>query len=645
MNMKFEFMKIAERIVRTKYLNRWIVMMLDVLLSTGVTLFAYCFVRYLREENVDWFIFGHLAIIAVIISCGTLALMRSYRMVMRFTTLRETWRIGCAMFLKVIALYPLISVSYPFFSKERLIVGGVLDMMTSTVVLVAVRVVLVTLYGRLKKYIGGKLKRVLIYGMNDQSASLNMALSNNFLPSYKVVGYLVMGKRYKHLRLSGESVYFAINEESFVRIVKDLHINSIVFPDYVTAQEEQKRLLTFCQKYNIEMLVLPSVEDLSSGGQLSRPRMKEIHLEDLLGRDEIEINMQEIAEGLDGKVVMVTGAAGSIGSELCRQLTRFKVKRLIFFDSAETPMHNIQLEFLDKYPDTPFVPVIGDVRSPERVDFVFRNYHPQVVFHAAAYKHVPLMELNPCEAIRVNVFGTRNVADYSVKYGVERFVVVSTDKAVNPTNIMGASKRLAEIYVQSLSVAIRDGKHEGKTCFITTRFGNVLGSNGSVIPRFREQIRNGGPVTVTHPDIIRYFMTIPEACRLVMEAGTMGHGGEIYIFEMGKPVKIADMARKMIELSGFIPDKEISIVYTGLRPGEKLYEELLSNKENTLPTSHEKIRIAKVREYDYDEIVPSIDQLTELSVLVRIPEMVQLMKKIVPEFISRNSEFEKYDKH
>ena len=617
---------------------------MDVLLSTIVTLFAYCFVRYLREEAIDWVAFGNLAVLTVLVSGVSFAMFRTFRVVLRFTTLREIWRIGCAMLLKVIVLYPLVNTILMALSMKQLILGALLDMMTSTVVLVSVRVVLVSLYDFLKKSMAGHLKRVLIYGMDDQSAALNMALSNNFLPSYKVVGYLVIGKRYKHLRLSGEAVYFAINEESFMRVVRDLKVDCVVFPDYAAAQEERSRLMTYCQRHNIEMLLLPSVEDLNSGND-NRSRMKEIHLEDLLGREEIKINMEEIAAGLDGKVVMVTGAAGSIGSELCRQLTRFKVKQLVFLDSAETPMHNIQLEFTDKYPEVPFVPVIGDVRSPERVDFVFRNYHPQVVFHAAAYKHVPLMELNPCEAVRVNVAGTRNVADYAVKYGVERFVMVSTDKAVNPTNVMGASKRLAEIYVQSLSVAIRDGKRPGHTRFITTRFGNVLGSNGSVIPRFREQIRNGGPVTVTHPDIIRYFMTIPEACRLVMEAGTMGQGGEIYIFEMGKPVKIADMARRMIELSGFVPDKDISIVYTGLRPGEKLYEELLSNKENTLPTTHEKIRVAKVQEYDYEEIVSEIDKLNELAVRVDIPAMVRLMKAIVPEFVSRNSEFEKYDKH
>jgi len=287
--------------------------------------------------------------------------------------------------------------------------------------------------------------------------------------------------------------------------------------------------------------------------------------------------------------------------------------------------------------------VIGDVRSETRVDSIFGCYQPNVVFHAAAYKHVPLMESNPCEAIRVNVRGTRNVADMAVKYNVERFVMVSTDKAVNPTNVMGCSKRLAEIYVQSLATALKNGSKQGSTKFITTRFGNVLGSNGSVIPRFREQIANGGPVTVTHPDIIRYFMTIPEACRLVLEAGTMGKGGEIFIFEMGEPVKIADLARRMIELAGFEPDVDIQISYTGLRPGEKLYEELLSNEENTLPTPHEKIRVAKVREYNYQEIEPRIDSLTQVARQGLVLDTVLQMKQIVPEFISQNSEFEKLD--
>ena len=393
----------------------------------------------------------------------------------------------------------------------------------------------------------------------------------------------------------------------------------------------------------MHMLVLPSIDKLQTGKSQFH-FLPEVRIEDLLGRDEIRINMKEIADSLKGKVVLVTGAAGSIGSELCRQLCTFGLKKLILFDSAETPMHNIRLELEEKFPDVRFEPVMGDIRMINRVESVFSRFHPQILFHAAAYKHVPLMEENPCEAVHTNVYGTRNVANMAVKYGVEKFVMISTDKAVNPTNVMGASKRLAEIYVQSLSLAINEGKIPGKTQFITTRFGNVLGSNGSVIPRFREQLSKGGPLTVTHPDIIRYFMTIPEACRLVLEAAFMGKGGEIFVFDMGTPVKIADLARRMIELSGLIPDKDIEIKYTGLRPGEKLYEELLATKENTLPTENQKIYRAKVREYDYKEVDYAIDQLTELAIRVEKMEMVKMMKQIVPEFKSKNSEYEKLDK-
>jgi FlaA1/EpsC-like NDP-sugar epimerase len=361
-------------------------------------------------------------------------------------------------------------------------------------------------------------------------------------------------------------------------------------------------------------------------------------------RQEIQISMDKIVDNFQGKVVMVTGAAGSIGSELCRQLASFGVKELVLFDNSETPMHYLRLELEEKYPDLTFTPIIGDVRIKARLDYAFRKWRPQVVFHAAAYKHVPLMEENPCEAVLVNVAGSRNVADKCLEYDVEKMVMISTDKAVNPTNIMGCTKRLAEIYVQSLGLAMEQGKIKGKTKFVTTRFGNVLGSNGSVIPRFREQIENGGPVTVTHPDINRFFMTIPEACRLVMEAATMSTGNQIFVFDMGESVKIDTLARRMIMLAGFVPDKDIKIKYTGLRPGEKLYEEVLSNKENTLPTNHSRIRIAQVREYDYNDAAVAADKLEEYSRAVIIPEMVQLMKEVVPEFISKNSRFEIYDK-
>lgn len=389
--------------------------------------------------------------------------------------------------------------------------------------------------------------------------------------------------------------------------------------------------------------MLPTIDELREGTKTLR-NLPDIRIEDLLGRDEIHINTGEIANFLKGKVVMVTGAAGSIGSELCRQLCHFGLKQLVLFDSAETPMHNIRLELEEKFPQVEFTPVMGDVRMVDRVESVFRRFHPQIVFHAAAYKHVPLMEENPCEAVHTNVYGTHNVADMAVKYDVDKFIMISTDKAVNPTNVMGASKRLAEIYVQSLSVAISKGLHPGKTRFITTRFGNVLGSNGSVIPRFREQLAKGGPLTVTHPDIIRYFMTIPEACRLVLEAAFMGKGNEIFVFDMGTPVKIADLARRMIELAGLVPDKDIEIQYTGLRPGEKLYEELLAIKENTLPTLNEKIYRAQVREYDFKEINELMDPLVHLAVCVDKVRTVKLMKEIVPEFKSKNSEYEALDK-
>ncbi|MFA7044564.1 MAG: UDP-N-acetylglucosamine 4,6-dehydratase family protein, partial [Bacteroidales bacterium] len=355
---------------------------------------------------------------------------------------------------------------------------------------------------------------------------------------------------------------------------------------------------------------------------------------------EIKIDMERIGEQTHGKVILISGAAGSIGSELVRQISQFKPKLLLLFDMAETPLHNLRLEMEKDYPDLNFVSIIGDVRSEKRLDFVFRKYHPQIIYHAAAYKHVPLMEENPCEAILVNVKGTMNLSNAALKYKSESFVMISTDKAVNPTNVMGASKRIAEIYVQSLAK-----ENEGKAGirFVTTRFGNVLGSNGSVIPHFKEQIEKGGPVSVTHPDIIRYFMTIPEACRLVLEAASFGKSGEIYVFDMGSPVKIVDLARRMIELAGFVPDVDIKIEYIGLRPGEKLYEELLNDKEKTKPTIHDKITVASVRQYEFDKVVDSIRKMIDLSQDVEIKEVVKSMKKMVPEFKSQNSPFSEFD--
>ena len=430
-------------------------------------------------------------------------------------------------------------------------------------------------------------------------------------------------------------------EKEFDDAIAEVDADAILFATEEETRLEKDRMIKYATACGLKLLFAPEIDEMVDG-KIAHS-LRKIEIEDLLMRPEIKISMNEIIANFKGKTVMVTGAAGSIGSELCRQLATFGIKELILFDNAETPMHNLRLEMEERFPKLRFVPVIGDVRLLPRLDYAFRKWRPQVVFHAAAYKHVPLMEENPCEAVLVNVAGTRNVADKCIEYDVEKMVMVSTDKAVNPTNVMGCTKRLAEIYVQSMGLAMEQGKKAGKTRFVTTRFGNVLGSNGSVIPRFREQIAKGGPVTVTHPDITRFFMTIPEACRLVMEAATMSTGNQIFVFDMGESVKIDDLARRMIYLAGYKPDVDIRIEYSGLRPGEKLYEEVLATNENTMPTDHSRIRIAKVRDYDFDEAKTSVDELEKLSREVRIADMVKLMKQIVPEFISKNSMFEVYD--
>lgn len=516
-----------------------------------------------------------------------------------------------------------------------------LDFLLTFVLLILARVCCVAIYQRSFQTLALDQRRRLLVYLDPEKDQTTMPSFSSLSPDNVIVGYLRFGKRDTQ-RIGGIKLYSIENEEDFRKLLLHVHANAVLFQSRGQVKEESDRLVRYGEKYKTQML-LGETEEVRNG-QVRPARLTEVRIEDLLGREEIKINMENIKRELQGKTVLVTGAAGSIGSEICRQLCTFGLKELVLFDMAETPMHNIRLELEDTFPDVTFTPVVGDIRVVPRVTWLMRTYKPQVVFHAAAYKHVSLMEENPCEAVLANVVGTRNLADLAVEYGVERFVMISTDKAVNPTNVMGASKRLAEIYVQTLSMSIAKGEIQGHTKFITTRFGNVLGSNGSVIPRFREQLMKGGPLTVTHPDIIRYFMTIPEAVRLVLEAGVMGEGNEIFVFDMGKPVKIADLARRMIELAGLVPDQDIKIEYTGLRPGEKLYEELLATKENTLPTPNEKIFRAHVREYDRAEVVAAIDHLKEIAQTVDRMETVKCMKQIVPEFKSKNSDFEKLDK-
>ncbi|MBD5200936.1 MAG: polysaccharide biosynthesis protein [Bacteroidales bacterium] len=570
---------------------------------------------------------------------------RIYRSIIRYSTLHEfvqmCFAVACKELIMSIVAGWMIAARY-ISSPALAVVLIALDFFITVAAMLLIRVLMLMVYrfliGKVNKDMGGN--RVLIYGTDEKAASTFTRLRHS--PHYQVVGFLAPGKPSDNKLLLGLPVLHFHDPEEIIRMKEKMGLSGLLFAHHADLQHEKDRLLTLSQKTALKVFVAPEIDEVTNSSQLSRT-IRKIKIEDLLGRPEIKIPMEEVKRGLAGKVVMVTGAAGSIGSELCRQLAGLGVSRLIMLDNAETPLHNVRLEFEDKYPWLNFVPVIGDVRSRQRLDYIFRHYHPQVVFHAAAYKHVPLMEENPCEAVLVNVDGSRNVADKCVEYDVEKMVMVSTDKAVNPTNIMGCTKRLAEIYVQSLGLALEKGLVKGKTTFVTTRFGNVLGSNGSVIPRFTEQIERGGPVTVTDPEIRRFFMTIPEACRLVMDAATIATGTHIYVFDMGTSIKIADLAKRMIHLAGYRPDIDINIEYTGLRPGEKLYEEVLATKENTLPTSHKRIFVAKVREYEYETARKTMLRLKELSEAVDVQEMVITMKRTVPEFKSKHSVFEKYD--
>jgi FlaA1/EpsC-like NDP-sugar epimerase len=587
-----------------------------------------------------WQHFKLLGVYSVLASGIALLTFRVYDNVIRHSTLREAWRIIATASLKALLIVMLCRI---FLSEINFKLIGLSDFFVTVVVLFTVRILISNIYNTLRLSTFRKRKYILVYGTGDDSVALVASgASDLFMPDYRVQGFITTDSKKKKFHIAGYPVYQVENVEKLKKLATQHDIDGILFPYIQIARKEKEQLIRYCENINLRILTIPDLEEMKNG-RIHRT-VRRVKIEDLLGREEIRINLKETGNLLEGKTVLVTGAAGSIGSEICRQLAGFHIRQLICFDMGETPMHTLRLELEEKFPSLHFVPIIGNVCNEARINFVFNTYHPEIVFHAAAYKHVPLMEENPCEAIRVNVYGTKVIADYAVRCGVEKFVMVSTDKAVNPTSIMGCSKRIAEIYVQSLNKAIVRDNMKGNTKFVTTRFGNVLGSNGSVIPRFRDQIKNGGPVTVTHPDIIRFFMTIPEACRLVLEAGTMGNGGEIFVFEMGTPVKIADLARRMIELSGLKPNEDISIVYTGLRPGEKLYEELLSNGELTRKTPHEKIRVASVREYEYDAVVPRIELLVNFSYEVNIPEMVKEMKTLVPEYKSQNSEFQKYDR-
>lgn len=510
----------------------------------------------------------------------------------------------------------------------------VLGALISTLVLWAIRVIAKTIFDvSLSDY---NIKHAFIYGVKEGGIGLAKQIKNSKPMKFKLMGFISDDTKIKHHHLMGTKVYAP--DLNTIRKMRNNNISTLLIsPGAINVFRANKDFQDALLAEGIH-IYMPTTQEWNRNEQ---QQLKEVSIEDLLPRDEISIDMESVGAMLHGKRILITGSAGSIGSEMVRQIAKYSPAELILIDSAETPQHDIRLMMAKQFPEIKAETIVTTICSKSRMEHIFKTYLPDYVFHAAAYKHVPMMENNPCESIQNNVYGTKILADLAVKYGVKKFVMISTDKAVNPTNVMGCSKRICEIYVQSLNKAIEEGIINGKTQFVTTRFGNVLGSNGSVIPLFKKQIKTGGPVTVTDPRIIRYFMLIPEACKLVLEAGTKGNGGEIFVFDMGKPVNIADMAQRMINLSGA---KNVEIKYTGLRAGEKLYEEMLNEKESTKPSFHDKIRIANVREYDYTEVSKQIDNLIEKSKLYDEMLTVKIMKEIVPEYKSNNSIYEKLDK-
>lgn len=522
-------------------------------------------------------------------------------------------------------LFPRVEIQY-----RNIILGSLI----SILILWAIRVITKTVFDvSLADY---NIKNAFIYGVKEGGIGLAKQIKNDKPMKFKLMGFISDDVEIKHHHLMGAKVYAL--DKNTIKVMRDYKITTLlVSPGAINNLRADKEFQDAILAEGIR-IYMPTTQEWNTEQQ---QQLKEVSIEDLLPRDEISIDMESVGAMLHGKRILITGSAGSIGSEMVRQIAKYSPAELILIDSAETPQHDIRLMMAKKFPDIKAETIVTTICSKSRMEHIFKTYLPDYVFHAAAYKHVPMMENNPCESIQNNVYGTKILADLAVKYGVKKFVMISTDKAVNPTNVMGCSKRICEIYVQSLNKAVKEGIIKGETQFVTTRFGNVLGSNGSVIPLFKKQIKNGGPVTVTDPNIIRYFMLIPEACELVLEAGTKGNGGEIFVFDMGKPVKIVDLAQRMINLSGA---KNVKIKFTGLRAGEKLYEEVLNDKESSMPSFNDKIRIAKVREYDYAKVSLKIDELIEKSKLYDEMLTVMKMKEIVPEYKSNNSIYEKLDK-
>lgn len=566
-------------------------------------------------------------------------IFHTYSGIIRYSSFIDLQRVGLSM---LIGLVLIMGLKYGLYSDSWIMAIRMKDIglaaILATILMCGIRVTVKYLYDFFfhQEYA----KPVFIYGVKAGGIGLARSIRNQDVSKYTLVGFVSEVSDIQGRYLMGVRVY--PNNEHLVEEMKKRKAHTLlVSPLKNESIRNNPSMVESLLKEGIKICMIPTLQEWDGKSDIDHTQLKEVDIEDLLPRAPIDIDLNAIGKLLTGKKILITGAAGSIGSEIVRQIAQFHPQKLILIDQAETPLHDIRLMMARQFADIEAETIVSDICMKVRMEEIFEMYRPDYVFHAAAYKHVPMMENNPGESIRNNVDGTRIIADLAVKYKTKKFVMVSTDKAVNPTNVMGCSKRICEIYVQSLDKAIKDGKVEGITQFVTTRFGNVLGSNGSVIPLFKEQIKRGGPVTVTHPDIIRFFMLIPEACKLVLEAGTMGHGGEIFVFDMGKAVKIVDLAKRMIQLSGA---KDVEIKFTGLRDGEKLYEEVLNENENTQPTIHPKIQIARVREYDYTDACRQVDALVRASVAEDDMQIVRRMKEMVPEFVSKHSVYEILDK-
>lgn len=632
-------MKILKAVNHIKIVPRWIIFAIDIAIATFIFICTYAlynnfqFDLFRTQETALLYFF---CITATIISFFVFKL---YLGIVRYTSALDSIRILSTTLFSLTLLFAaklifiVFGVTLPI-STQFIIQYGLLLFLALITYRTSIKV-----FFQYSRTIKKTKKNVLVYGAGELGIAVKRTFDHDLTSNRIIVGYLDDYQAKIGKSIDGIKIY---DPEDLLSILHKLDIDEVILATNQISAEKKSNLIDLCLEHNVHVLTLPPVSRIMSGG-LNTNQIKKVKIEDLLERSQIRLKNGQVAEQIKGKRILVTGAAGSIGSEIAKQISQYEPQMIILCDQAESPLHNLQLDLQENNKEQIYHSFIADVTNEKRMKMLFETFKPQIVYHAAAYKHVPMMENHPIEAVHTNVRGTYIIANLSVEHNVQKFVFVSTDKAVNPTNVMGATKRIAEIYIQSLNNMLNSTPGSNNTKFVTTRFGNVLGSNGSVIPRFREQIEKGGPVTVTHPDITRYFMTIPEACQLVVEAGCMGNGGEIYVFDMGKSVKIVDLAEKMIKLSGYVPYEDIDIRFTGLRPGEKLYEELLNDLENTLPTHHEKILVARVRENDYSKVSEDMQRLFEILQTQHTINIVRQMKVMVPEFLSQNSAFEQLD--